>query len=264
MPHFAITPVAETRDLRVIRAVCDGCDAPRPHEEHTGSDRIWMLTAGCFELRDHAGRHAVDPSALFVFGAGHAFTIRHPSGADTCVSFSGALPSAIAERGGAGARAPDARAHAALLREVAAWRRGDGDELALAEALCAACVPAPAASSPTHRERALADELAFHLRVRFAEPTSLGELAELAGVSVFHACRVWKRVTGGGFHAYRNEVRLRHALALLLDSRAPLASIAAEAGFASQSHLTNRFRARFGTTPAKMRISGSRTRSHRM
>ncbi len=256
MPHFAITPVAETRDLRVIRAVCDGCDAPRPPEEETRTDRIWMLTAGCFELRDRAGRHAIDPSALFVFGAGHAFTIRHPCGADTCLSFSGSLAEAIAARG-AGARAPSPAAHVRLLREVAAWRRGDGDELALAEALCAASLdPEPAASSPTPRERALADELAFHLRVRFAEPTSLAELAELVGVSVFHACRVFKRVTGGGFHAYRNELRLRHALALLLDGRASLASVAAEAGFASQSHLTNRFRARFGTTPARMRATG--------
>lgn len=261
MPQFAITPVAETRDVTVIRAVCDGCDAPRPHEEHTRSDRVWMLTAGCFELRDRAGRHAVDPAALFVFGAGHTFTIRHPCGADTCVSFSGALPAAIAARG-LGARMPSAQAHARLLAEVAAWRRGGGDELALAEALCAAAAPADdLARTTTARERELADELAYHLRVRFAEPTSLASLASQAGVSVFHACRVFRRVTGAGFHAYRGELRLRHALALLVDGRAPLASVAADAGFASQSHLTNRFRARFGTTPAKMRASGSRTTS---
>lgn len=253
MPRFAITPVAETRDLRAIRAECDGCDGPRVGEEQVGSCRIWMVTAGCFELRDRAGRHAVDPAALFVFDAGHAFTIRHPCGADTCVAFSGPLADAIAARG-AGARTPAPDAHAALLRELAAWRRGERDELALAEALCAAASPEPdCATAPTRRERALADELAFHLRVRYAEPASLASLADAAGVSPFHACRVFRRATGAGIHAYRRELRLRHALAMLVDGVAPIADVAAETGFASQSHLTNRFRERFGVTPARAR-----------
>jgi AraC-like DNA-binding protein len=255
VPRFAITPVAETRDLRVIRALCDGCDGPRVAEEQVRSARVWMVTAGCFELRDRDGRHALDPSALFAFEAGHAYTIRHPCGADTCVGFSGPLADAIAARG-TGARTPAPDAHARLLREVAAWRRGEGDDLALAEALCAAAAPSPDPEThapPTPRERALADELAFHLRVRFAEPASLGSLAAAAGVSPFHACRVFRRATGAGIHAYRRELRLRHALAMLVDGAAPIADVAAEAGFASQSHLTNRFRERFGVTPARAR-----------
>jgi AraC-like DNA-binding protein len=253
VPRFAIAPVADTRDLRVIRALCDGCDGPRVAEEHVGTSRIWMLTSGCFELRDRAGRHAVDPAALFAFEAGHAFTIRHPCGADTCVAFSGPLADAIAARG-AGARTPSPDAHARLLHEVAAWRRGEGDELALAEALCDAAAPEPRdPAAPSRRDRAIADELAFHLRVRFAGPASLSSLAAAAGVSPFHACRVFRRATGAGIHAYRRELRLRHALAMLIDGRSPIADVAAETGFASQSHLTNRFRERFGVTPARAR-----------
>ena len=253
MPRFAITPLAETRDLRAIRAVCDGCDGPRAAEEQVGTCRVWLVTEGCFELRDRAGRHAVDPAVLFAFEAGHAFTIRHPCGADTCVAFSGPLADAIAARG-PGARAPAPDAHARLLRELAAWRRGEGDELALAEALCAAAMPAPTShASPTARDRAIADELAFHLRVRFGEPVSLASLADAVGVSPFHACRVFRRATGTGIHAYRRELRLRHALAMLVDGGAPIADVAAATGFASQSHLTNRFRERFGVTPARAR-----------
>jgi AraC-like DNA-binding protein len=252
VPHFAIEPVAETRDLRAIRAVCDGCDAPRPCEEHAGSERVWLATAGAFELRDRDGRHVVDPATMFVFAAGHAFTVRHPCGADTCLSFSGPLPRAIAERG-AGPRVPPADAHARLLHEVAAWRRGQGDELALAEALCAAASPDEPPVAATPRERALADELAYHVRVRFAESTSLAQLADEAGVSMFHACRVFRRATGAGLHDFRRELRLRHALALLVDGDAPIADVALASGFSSQSHLTNRFRERFGVTPARMR-----------
>lgn len=256
MPSFAIQPIAETRDLRAIRAVCDGCDGPRPREEHAGSDRVWLVTAGAFELRDRAGRRVVDPATMVVFADGAAYTIRHPCGADTCVSFSGALPQAIAARG-PGPRAPSAAAHVRLLTELAAWRRGDGDDLALAEALCEAASPADHAVTASPRERALADELAYHVRVRFAEPTSLASLAAQVGVSMFHACRVFRRATGAGLHAHRREVRLRHALALLVDSRAPIADIALAAGFASQSHLTNRFRERFGVTPARLRARAS-------
>src|SRR5207245_2425709 len=133
-----------------------------------------------------------------------------------------------------------------------------GDELALAEALCAAAAPDPAPRAASRRERELADELAFALRVRFAEPTSLAALADRAGVSIFHACHVFRRATGGTIHAFRRELRLRHALALLVDGRAPIADVAAETGFASQSHLTNRFRARFGVTPARARAGGLR------
>lgn len=263
MPRFATTTVAETRDLRAIRCVCDGCDAPRAEEEHVATQRVWMLTAGAFVLRDRAGRHVVDPAALFVFDRGHAFTVRHPCGSDTCVSFSGTLPEAIAACG-TGARTPSPGDHARLLGELAAWRRGEGDDLALAEALIAATSASERSRDATARERQLADELAYHVRVGFAEPTSLADLSRAAGVSMFHACRVFRRATGAGLHDFRRELRLRHALALLVDGRAPIADVAASTGFASQSHLTNRFRERFGVTPARARAgalsSASRSR----
>ena len=257
MPRFAITPVAETRDLAVQRAVCDGCDGPRPCEEHIGSNRVWLLTAGCFELRDRDGRRVIDPATLLVLPAGHAYTIRHPGGPDTCVSFRGPLVDAIAARG-SGARMPAPREHARLLAEVAAWRRGDGDDLALAEALCAASAP-PATPGPvSRREREVASDIADRIRVDVAAPTSLTALAAASGLSTFHACRVFRRVTGVAIHRFRREVRLRHALALLVDGHAPIADVAAATGFASQSHLTNRFRERFGTTPARIRVSRGR------
>ena len=59
------TPIT-SRDVSVLRAVCDGCDGPRPCEEHTPNAHLWLVTAGAFELRDARGRHAIDPTrALF-------------------------------------------------------------------------------------------------------------------------------------------------------------------------------------------------------
>ena len=256
MPRFAITELAATREVHAIRARCDGCDAPRPHEERTASARVWLATSGCFELRDGRGRHVVDPATAFVFAPGHAFTIRHPHGADTCVAFSGAVADAIAARGTGPRRLP-AAAHVRLLAEVAAWRRGEGDALALAEALGAVTEPEadpPDRTAPTRGERALADELAHELHLAAGEPVTLAQLAAKTGVSMFHASRVFQRARGVGLHAYRRELRLRHALALLVDTSVPIADVAAQAGFASQSHLTNRFRERFGTTPRAARL----------
>ena len=66
-------------------------------------------------------------------------------------------------------------------------------------------------------------------------------------------CRVFRRATGQTILGFRRELRLRHALARLLDGDEPVADIAATTGFASQSHLTNLMTARFGVTPARVR-----------
>lgn len=238
------TPIT-SRDVTVVRAVCDGCDAARPCEEHTPDAHLWLVTAGAFELRDRRGRHAVDPTRALVLAAGDPFTIRHPSGPDTCLSIRGPLIAELAHTG-SHQLALDAPTHARL---TAACRAGDA--FALAEELASLAPGEPA------DDRDLAFALAHELRLRYAEQGPLSEVAEAAHTTVFHACRVFRRATGTTLHGYRRELRLRHALAMLIDSDAPLADIAASTGFASQSHLTNQFRARFATTPGRVRAARS-------
>lgn len=248
MPRFRTQSIIETRDLAVTRAVCDGCDPARPCEEHACSASLWLVTRGAFELRDAAGKHVLDPTHALVVPAGHAFVIRHPAGPDTCLAIRGSLVERFVET--AARIAPLAASHAArLAAELAAWSRGEGDELALGEALAAIAAP----HATVHVDHVLAGAVADALRLGFAEPTSLDELARHAGYSVFHTCRVFRATTGHTIHGFRRELRLRHALARILDGDEPLIEIAAHTGFASQSHLTNLFRARFGVTPAKAR-----------
>lgn len=241
MPQFRITSAITARDVSAIRAHCDGCDPVRPCDEHTIRASLWLLTAGAFELRDATGRHVLDPTQAIVMPRHHGFQIRHPTGPDTCLSFRGPIVDALAADG---ARlvpiSPPQLAH--ILAALA-----DQDELALAEAL-AQLAPLPAGA-----DRNLSAAVAHALRARYAEPTSLGELAVATGYSVFHTCRVFRATTGHTIHGFRRELRLRHALARILDSRDSLTEIALATGFASQSHLTNLFRARFGVTPARAR-----------
>jgi AraC-like DNA-binding protein len=243
MPRFRITATATTRDVRAFRAVCDGCDPARPCDEHTEQASLWLLTAGAFELRDAAGRHMLDPTQAIVMPPRHAFRIRHPAGPDTCLSFRGPIVEALAARG--------ARLIPISPAQITRITAGlaDGDELALAEALSEL---APLAGSIA-ADRNLSAAVAHALRARYAESTSLGELAAATGYSVFHACRVFRATTGTTIHGFRRELRLRHALARILDGDEPLSDVALATGFASQSHLTNRFRARFGITPARAR-----------
>jgi AraC family transcriptional regulator len=241
MPQFRITSAITAREVSAIRARCDGCDPARPCDEHTVQASLWLITAGAFELRDAAGRHMLDPLTAIVMPAHHGFQIRHPAGPDTCLSFRGPIVDALAAHG---ARlVPISSTQLAHVLTAVA----DRDELALVEAL-AQLAPRPAAP-----DRDLSTAVADALRAHYAEPTSLGELAAATGYSVFHACRVFRATTGHTIHGFRRELRLRHALARILDSRDSLSEIALTTGFASQSHLTNLFRARFGVTPARAR-----------
>lgn len=49
---------------------------------------------------------------------------------------------------------------------------------------------------------------------------------------------------------YLESVRIRHAQRLIAEGK-PLADVAAEVGFSSQSHLTHRFKRIIGVTPGQ-------------
>ena len=103
------------------------------------------------------------------------------------------------------------------------------------------------------RWRAKAEEIAHEVAMRFDEPLPLAALAAQVGVSPFDACRLFRRATGSTIHRYQLELRLRHALTLLLDTGRPLADIALSTGFANQGHFGNHFRRRYGVSPGRAR-----------
>ncbi|MBO0837044.1 MAG: AraC family transcriptional regulator [Actinobacteria bacterium] len=84
---------------------------------------------------------------------------------------------------------------------------------------------------------------------RLADPPSLAELADLTGLSQFALLRAFRRETGMPPHAYLNQLRVRRAR-LLLDGGLAPADVAAQTGFADQSHLTRHFKRVLGVPPA--------------
>ena len=87
---------------------------------------------------------------------------------------------------------------------------------------------------------------------------TLAELSGIAGISPCHLAHVFRREVGTPVYRYTIRLRLATALNAVLDSDLDLTSIALDAGFASHSHFTARFRALFGLTPdALRRTAGS-------
>lgn len=103
-------------------------------------------------------------------------------------------------------------------------------------------------AKPIGGERQAVRRARFYLEEHFANPVSLDTLAEVAGLSRFHLCRVFANQVGVPPHQYLLQVRLRRAKALLRQGRS-IATAALETGFADQSHLTRRFQKIVGTTP---------------
>jgi AraC family transcriptional regulator len=82
----------------------------------------------------------------------------------------------------------------------------------------------------------------------------LAELAAGANVHPTHLGRVFRRHYGVSIAAYLRRLRLDRAAAKLAGSDTPVARIAAEEGFADQSHFTRAFKRHTGVTPARYRM----------
>lgn len=82
---------------------------------------------------------------------------------------------------------------------------------------------------------------------------SVAQLANVACLSAFHFSRLFKDVTGKTPHAYVSEKRFEVVKRRLVESQAPLAAIAVEAGFSTQAAFARRFRAVTGFTPGEFR-----------
>jgi AraC family transcriptional regulator len=78
-------------------------------------------------------------------------------------------------------------------------------------------------------------------------------LAELAGCSPFHLCRIFRGCTGQSLRQFRLQQRLGTALGRLGEGEEDLAALACDVGFSSHSHMTEAFRQSLGASPSELR-----------
>lgn len=81
----------------------------------------------------------------------------------------------------------------------------------------------------------------------------LNTLASIIDMDVFVFARAFKAATGQAPHSFLIERRLSRAQDLLVHTKTPLADIAYQCGFSSQSHMTARFSKQFGVPPGTYR-----------
>ena len=84
----------------------------------------------------------------------------------------------------------------------------------------------------------------------FAQDVSLNLLARHVALSPYYLLRAFSAEVGMPPHSYLENVRIRNAQRLIEIGK-PLAEVAIEVGYSSQSHMTRRFKKIIGVTPGQ-------------
>jgi AraC-like DNA-binding protein len=85
------------------------------------------------------------------------------------------------------------------------------------------------------------------------ENLSVQMLAEMAGCSPFHLCRIFRQHTGQSLRQFRVRQRLGNAIDRLAEGEDDLAALACDVGFNSHSHMTDAFHQTLGRSPRQLR-----------
>ena len=91
-----------------------------------------------------------------------------------------------------------------------------------------------------------------YLEDRYRVGARLTELVKLTHLDRAYLIRAFRSAVGMPPHRYLIQIRVRQAKRLIREGR-PLAEVAAETGFADQSHLTRHFKSLTGLTPGQVR-----------
>ena len=108
-----------------------------------------------------------------------------------------------------------------------------------------------APSSPLHQHAF--NQLIEFIDTNLCQDLSLEVLATVVGMSTSQFVRAFKATVGQSPHAWVLTHRLTRAKALLADTQHPIAQIALDCGFSSQSHMTTVFSKQLGITPKQYR-----------
>jgi AraC-like DNA-binding protein len=263
-------PLPESCAVTITDWRCAGHDTAHGEEERPPSHEVVVPRRGAY-LREVNGEVGwVDAGTVSFAHPGEGYRIRHllPV-ADVCTVFALSLRAAR-ELLGPAARFPRALAplggRAYLLHRLALdAAREDGRRPAAALAaeeygaafLRNALAPLTPLAPPPSPSRRRGVDYAMRARTvvahRYRERLTLATIARVSGCSVFHLSREFTRLFGVPIWRYVLRLRLCDALEQILETREGLSPIGLGAGFASQSHFGDAFRAEFGCAPGRVR-----------
>jgi AraC family transcriptional regulator len=254
-------------DVRVTSARLDAFVVnelvfPASYEMRLDPERgyVAIVLEGGFEKTFARGEHA--------FSAGSAFTI--PAGALHSTRFGRNPTRVLILRPGGdvatgipwaglllGFRASREAPLGTAWRLSGELRAGDEAWTLAAEALClelvAGFIRGDRSTATTKRARPWLEPVRERLHTEFDARPTLVELAASAGVHPVHLARSFRERYGLSVGEYARRLRLDWAAAQLTATETPVALLAAEAGFADQSHFTRAFKRHTGLTPGRYR-----------
>ena len=101
-------------------------------------------------------------------------------------------------------------------------------------------------------DRRLARTLEF-MAANFATSLTIAQLANVAGISPFHFCRLFKAKLGISPHRYQIKLRIQHAVLLLNTTDFSISEIALECGYSHTGHFAAMFEKVMRQKPASFR-----------
>jgi AraC family transcriptional regulator len=268
----AIEPLFATDIFRIGRWKC----VVGPEESTAVQSQRWPMMsfthAGAFIVRSGGRSSVIDPSCALLINPGAPYRMSRHIGERSRGAYvlvrsdvfrDVARTGAVAPRGFSEIEGPSSTEsyllQHALLDRIAAEPAPDAleiDEMGMALLDAALSPAAPEEDGITARRRrqhATIQRVRALVIERLAEPMRLDAIARAAGLSPFHLCRVFRRITGRTLHRYRTILRLREAVDRLSEGKADIAQLSLDLGFSSHSHFTAAFRKEFGVSPSRMR-----------
>jgi AraC-like DNA-binding protein len=226
--------------------------------ESPRSYRVVLVRRGRFRRRTRAGAAEIDRTLAYLGVPGEEEHFAHPAGGDVCTAVSVAPALWLSLAGDAAPTRStvyiDAHLDLAHRRFLAARGSADPAEhlLALLSSAVTQTIPGPTPSSAAGSGPFVA---AARAAIHAGHPAAreLFPLAEHLGVSPYRLSRAFTREVGVSLTHYRNRVRVSHALDRLEQGETNLATLAADLGFADQSHLTRTLRTHLNQTPTTLR-----------
>ena len=100
------------------------------------------------------------------------------------------------------------------------------------------------------KEKKAIQQVRNYIEEHFSESVTLNMLAQHVALSPYYLLRAFRSEVGMPPYAYLENVRIRHTQQLIKAGK-PLAEVAADVGFSSQSHMTRQFKKIIGVTPGQ-------------
>jgi AraC-like DNA-binding protein len=245
---FAV--LAERPDYSVLTVTCRDDHRRWSAVESRNDYRLVLVRRGTFRRRAAGVSVDLDPTVAYLGVPGEEEYFAHPAdGGDVCTAIS---LSPRLWRNLAGEDPPSRIVYVDAAMDLAHRRllhSGHDVDYALAEQLAELVRPSGRALC---YER-LVDRARQAIAADHPEAAGLFSLADLVGTSPYRLSRAFTRCLGVSVTRYRNRVRVARAMDRLEAGQPHLGQLAADLGFADQSHLTRTVKEHLGHTPTVVR-----------